>query len=47
MDCKIDGIVTDVKSASSFGFKKFKDGQLGLVDDPFGYIDQIKAYAHA
>jgi hypothetical protein len=46
MDCSIDGIVTDVKSASSFGFKKFKDGSL-VHDDPFGYIDQIKAYAHA
>ena len=46
MDCKIDGIVTDVKSASSFGFKKFKDGSLAF-DDPFGYIDQIKAYAYS
>ena len=46
MDCKIDGVVTDVKSASSFGFKKFKDGTLAN-DDPFGYIDQIKAYAHS
>ena len=46
MDCKIDGIVTDVKSASSYGFKKFKDGSLAF-DDPFGYIDQIKAYAHS
>jgi len=46
MDCKIDGIVTDVKSASSFGFKKFKEGTLAY-DDPFGYIDQIKAYAHS
>ena len=46
MDCKIDGVVTDVKSASSFGFKKFKDGSL-VYDDPFGYIDQIKAYAHS
>jgi len=46
MDCKIDGVVTDVKSASSFGFKKFKDGTLA-DDDPFGYIDQIKAYAHS
>ena len=46
MDCKIDGVVTDVKSASSFGFKKFKDGTLAF-DDPFGYIDQIKAYAHS
>ena len=46
MDWKIDGVVTDVKSASSFGFKKFKDATLAF-DDPFGYIDQIKAYAHS
>ena len=46
MDCKIDGIVTDVKSASPYGFKKFKEGTLAF-DDPFGYIDQIKAYAHS
>jgi hypothetical protein len=46
MDCKIDGVLTDVKSASPFGFKKFKDGSL-IDDDPFGYIDQIKGYAHA
>ncbi len=45
MDCKIDGLVVDVKSASSFGFKKFKDGTLAM-DDAFGYVDQIKAYAH-
>lgn len=46
MDCKIDGVVTDVKSTSSFGFKKFKDRSLA-IDDPFGYIDQIKGYAHS
>lgn len=46
MDCKIDGVVTDVKSASPFGFKKFKDGSLAF-DDPFGYIDQIKGYARS
>ena len=46
MDCKIDGIVTDVKSASTFGFKKFKDATLAF-DDPFGYIDQIKGYARS
>ena len=46
MDCRIDGIVTDVKSTSSYGFKKFKDGSLAF-DDPFGYIDQIKAYAYS
>ena len=46
MDCRIDGVVTDVKSASPYGFKKFKEGTLAF-DDPFGYIDQIKAYAHS
>lgn len=46
MDCKIDGIVTDVKSTSTYGFKKFKDGSLAY-DDPFGYVAQIKAYAHS
>ena len=46
MDCSIDGIVTDVKSASTFAFKKFKEGTLAK-DDPFGYIAQIKAYAYS
>ena len=46
MDCKIDGVVTDVKSVSTFGFKKFKDGSLAY-DDPFGYVAQIKGYAHS
>ena len=46
MDCKIDGIVTDVKSVSTYGFRKFKDGTLAY-DDPFGYIGQIKGYAYA
>jgi len=27
-DCRIDGVLTDIKSASSFAFKKFKDGSL-------------------
>jgi hypothetical protein len=44
MDCRIDGVLTDVKSASSRSFKKFKDGSL-VFDDPFGYVAQIKAYA--
>ena len=46
MDCKIDGLLVDVKSASPYGFKKFKEGTLAN-DDPFGYVDQIKGYAHA
>ena len=43
-DCVIDGVLTDIKSASAFGFKKFKDNRLA-DDDPFGYIAQISAYA--
>ena len=46
MDCRIDGVVTDVKSTSTYGFKKFKEGTLAY-DDPFGYIGQIKGYAHS
>jgi hypothetical protein len=46
MDCKIDGTVVDVKSTTAFGIKKFQDGTLAK-DDDFGYVDQIKAYAHA
>ena len=46
MDCKIDGIVTDIKSTSTFGFRKFKDSTLAF-DDPFGYVAQIKGYAHS
>ena len=43
-DCNIDGVLTDIKSASSFAFKKFRDNKLA-EDDPFGYIAQISAYA--
>lgn len=45
-DCRIDGVITDIKSASVYGFKKFKEGTLEF-DDPFGYIDQIRGYAKA
>ena len=46
MDCKIDGTVVDVKSTTKFGLMKFNDRTLAANDD-FGYVDQIKAYAHA
>lgn len=46
MDARIDGRLIDVKSTSSFSFKKFKDGTLAY-DDPFGYVAQLKAYAHS
>ena len=44
MDCLIDDILIDVKTAAPFGFKKFKEGGLRW-DDPFGYIDQLRGYA--
>jgi hypothetical protein len=46
IDGYIDGVLMDVKSCSSFGFKKFQKNTLH-EDDPFGYIPQLKAYAHA
>jgi len=46
MDCKIDGEVVDIKSASSYAFKKFQLGTLPS-DDPFGYMAQLGGYEHA
>ena len=43
MDSKIDGEVVDVKTASSYSFKKFENGTLS-EDDPFGYIAQLPGY---
>lgn len=45
MDAKIDGVVTDAKSASKYGFQKFERGD--LEDDSFGYVRQISGYGHA
>jgi len=43
IDATVDGEVCDVKSASSFSFKKFKSGDL-VGDDPFGYHAQLSGY---
>ena len=45
-DCVIDGVLMDVKSASSFSFKKFQDHKLD-EDDPFGYVVQGNSYLYA
>lgn len=45
-DAIIDGTLVDVKSASSYSFKKFREGGL-KEDDPFGYIPQIMSYLEA
>jgi len=47
MDCIIDGMVVDVKSASPYAFKsKFHNNGL-REDDPFGYISQLSSYVYA
>ena len=46
IDCKIDGEVVDIKTASNFAFKKFKDGSLH-TSDPFGYMAQLSGYEEA
>jgi hypothetical protein len=43
IDGTIDGELVDCKSASSFGFKKFKEHGL-QHDDPFGYLVQLDGY---
>tara|TARA_R100000656_G_scaffold13726_1_gene13967 strand:+ start:218 stop:1069 length:852 start_codon:yes stop_codon:yes gene_type:complete len=46
IDCKIDGEIIDVKTASRMSFNKFKSGGV-LEDDPFGYIAQLTSYEEA
>lgn len=45
-DVVIDGTLTDVKSASSYSFKKFKD-HLTPENDSFGYIPQLQSYLYS
>lgn len=45
-DAVIDGVLVDVKSASPYGFRKFKYNEVEK-DDPFGYMEQLAAYSKA
>ena len=45
-DAVIDGMLVDVKSASSYSYQKFKNG-LKKEEDDFGYLVQLGAYLHA
>lgn len=45
-DAVIDGTIVDVKSASTFSFRKFEEGTLA-ENDSFGYIDQLQSYLYA
>ena len=42
-DCVINGAVFDIKSTSTYGFKKFEEGTL-WQDDSFGYLEQLDGY---
>ena len=45
-DAIIDGHLVDVKSASKYGYQKFKNNTVPK-DDTFGYMDQLSLYHHA
>jgi len=44
-DAVIDGVTIDVKSCSSYAFKKFNEGAL-RDEDPFGYVSQLSSYVY-
>jgi len=44
IDAVIDNVVVDVKSVTKYSEEKFKNN---LVDDPFGYYQQLNGYAAA
>jgi hypothetical protein len=43
IDAVIDGVLVDVKSTSSYGFKRYKDG-ITPLNDTFGYLYQVGFY---
>lgn len=45
IDAIIDGTLIDVKSTSSYGFKRYKDG-INASNDSFGYLEQLGFYTH-
>lgn len=46
IDCKINGEVVDIKTASRMSFRKFQTGEVAQ-DDPFGYLAQLSSYEEA
>ena len=46
IDCKINGEVVDIKTASRASFRKFQTGDI-VNDDPFGYLAQLSSYEEA
>jgi len=44
LDAVIDGVLIDVKSTSSYGYKRYCDG-ITPSNDSFGYIEQLSFYS--
>lgn len=44
IDAIIDDVLVDVKSTSSFGFKRYKTG-IDATNDSFGYLEQLGFYS--
>lgn len=44
IDCVIDDVVVDVKSAAPYSYKKFENNTV-VQDNPFGYVEQLAGYA--
>ena len=45
IDAIIDGVLVDVKTTSTYGYKRYKDG-ITPANDSFGYLEQIGFYQH-
>lgn len=45
IDAIVDGTLIDVKSTSTFGYKRYKDG-ITPTNDSFGYLEQVGFYHH-
>jgi len=45
IDAVIDGVLCDVKTTSSYGFQRYKEG-ITDVNDSFGYLWQVGFYKH-
>jgi hypothetical protein len=45
IDAVLDGKLIDVKSTSSYGYKRYKEG-IDPSNDSFGYIEQLAFYTH-
>lgn len=47
IDCIIDNVLVDVKSASKFAFDKYCKEGFTVANDSFGYSFQLQGYKHA